>query len=252
MAKKDSDVKLRKKVRDIIKEYNSTGYDHNPAMDTLVEVAKRWYDLKPLPDDFDLAMLTEKQMRDLVKKDERTWRIPITKELVRRGYVQVVYHNMYYIDGDGDENTCLVLFKDDEFDPAKCKHVVNYVDDNLTDDLFNADSRKSDGKYGDEARAWIKDIAVQPVIEKLESNPDFKVLGKDDFHYYTKYHCSFNDTEFDLFQTFEEKIAVDGTGKEAAMGLLRETFPEAFTGNRWRKLSFTMDTEINDSFAIYS
>lgn len=283
--KKQSDTDLRKQVRGMIKEYNSTGYGHNPTMDALVEAAKRWYDLKPLPDDVDVATLTEEQMRELLKKDDITWREPITKELVRRGYLQAVYHEVYYIGGDGDENTFLVLFKEDDFDVNDA--VMHYIGKNIRDGLFSPDLRDSH-VHGGETSAWIKDGVAKTVIDRLKKNPAFSVTGETPEHFYTRYHCSVDGASFDLFQTFKKKIAVvvkhvklaslepekpatpslnkgaveigepfeidepSADEKNKAWLVLRETFPEAFKGNRRNDLMFTKRTEIDDSFVAYS
>ena len=287
--KRQSDTELRGAVRGMIKDYESTGYGHDPRMDVLVDAARRWYDLKPLPDDIDVTTLTEEQMRALLKKDYETWRDRFTKELVRRGYLQAVYHEMYHIGGDGYENTCLVLFKNDRFDANDENGTpLSWIDEH--DGLFNADLRDSDIHDGGEKCAWIKDDVAKMVVDRLKKKPGFSVTGETPEHFYTRYHCSIDGVSFDLFQTFKKKIAVvvkhvkqpsiavmeskkaapaltvgaveimgdfelddepSADEKKKAWATIRDTFPEAFKGNRGRGLMFTKETEMDDSFVIY-
>jgi hypothetical protein len=202
------DEELRKSVRSVL-----TGYDAGEAIDSgsvdiIVKAARLWYGLNPLKDDFDVEKLTVDEMRALVKKDREKWIGSFKDELLRRGYVQFIYHEIRYEDGNGDENSYVLLLQEGE----KTLDRVD-TDDIIKDPLFNTDFDNVDfrGEAQDVA-LWEKDSLMSDVSQRLVDFGFKAIITKDD-HYWTQYVFEYDGVSYLLAQTYKTRIGVIVDGK---------------------------------------
>jgi len=229
-----SDEELRKLIRD--------KHGLNSLIPSEVaEAVKRWYAINPPADDFIVSELTIEQMRELLKKDWNKWRKLFTDELINRGYVQVVYHEIRYDDGSGDTHIYVILMPQD----VVGSQMDDLVDYNLIDDiLFNTDFIDVDkeGEPQDEF-SWVKDGLMSDVNRRLIDH-GATLLGTQDRHSWTVYTFNIDGHSVELAQTFPHRLSsvIDNhsirygygesynDGDEAIIEVFKQVLPEFFGG----------------------